>query len=149
MPALRAPLNVTSTVAPGNSEFVVVFDTTRGLALGTQASVATGNARLVPLSTDAKGRRGSFAGAAVRYSILSTTQNVTLLQQDLTGVGGVAGDWETQGALGSVTVTASTTAVGEFKPLTPDWQIVVQGGATGPATCVVKLAITWGQDYGS
>lgn len=145
----KDPINVTSTVAPGNSQFVVVFDSTRGLALGTQDAVASGNARLIPLSTDAKGRRGSFAGAAVRYTALSTTQNVTLLQQVLTGVGGVAGDWETQGSAGSVTVTAGTTAVGEFKPLAPDWQFVVQAGGTGPATCVVKLAITWGEDYGS
>lgn len=145
----RDPLTIHCTVAPGNSEFVVVFDTTRGLALTSQASVATGNAALVPLSTDAKGRRGAFAGASVRYTALCTTQNVTLLEQDLTGVGGVAGDWETQGTAGSVTVTASTTATGEFKPLGDDWRFVVQGGATGPATCVVKLTITWGEDYGS
>jgi hypothetical protein len=144
----RDPLTIHCTVAPGNSQFVVVFDTTRGLALGTQDAVATGTARLIPLSTDTKGRRGAFAGASLRYSALCTGQNVTLLQQDLTGVGGVAGDWETQGAAGSVTVTAATTAVGEFKPLTPDWRVVVQAGATGPTTCVVKLAITWGEDYG-
>lgn len=144
----RDPLPITCTVAPGNSEFVVVFDTTRGL-LGSQASVATGNARLVPLSTDAGGRRAAFARPVVEYTALCTTQNVTLLLQVLTGVGGVAGDWETQAAAGSVTVTAATTAIGEFKPLAPDWRVVVQGGATGPATSVVKLTIAWGEDYGS
>lgn len=144
----RAPLTITCTVAPGNSEFVVVFDSTRGL-LGTQASVATGNAALVPLSTSERGRRSRFARPVIEYSALCTTQNVTLLQQDLTGVGGVSGDWETQGAAGSVTVTAATTAVGEWKPLTPDWRVVVQAGATGPATCVVKLTIAWGEDYGA
>lgn len=142
----RSPLTITCTVAPGNSQFVVVFDTTRGL-MGTQDAVASGNARLVPLSTDAGGRRSSFARPVLEYSALCTTQNVTLLQQDLTGVAGVAGDWETQAAAGSVTVTAGTTAIGEWKPLTPDWRVVVQAGATGPATCVVKLTIAWGEDY--
>jgi hypothetical protein len=145
----RDPLTIHCTVAPGNSEFVVVFDTTRGLAYTTQASVATGGAALVPLSTDSRGRRGAYAGAAIRYSALCTVQNVTLLEQDLTGVGGVAGDWETQGTAGSVTVTAATTAVGEWKPLTDDFRVVVQAGATGPTTCVVKLTITWGEDFGS
>jgi hypothetical protein len=141
-------LRITSTVAPAASEFVVVFDSTRGLNT-SNASVATGTAGLVPLSTDNRGRRGMFSGGLIRYTALSTTQNVTLLLQVLTGVGGVAGDWETQGAAGSVTITAATTAVGEFKPLAPDWRVVVQAGATGPATCVVKLNVLWGEDYGS
>jgi hypothetical protein len=145
----RDPLPVHCTTNPGNSQFVVVFDTTRGLALGDQVAVASGNARLVPLSTDAKGRRGAFTGAALRGTILCTTQNVTLLQQDLTGVAGAATDWETQGTAGSVTITAGTTQPFEFKPLAPDWRLVVQAGATGPDSCVVKLAITWGEDYGS
>lgn len=141
-------LRITSTVAPGNSEFVVVFDSTRGLNT-SNASVATGAAGLVPLSTDNKGRRGMFSRALVYYTALTTTQNVTLLQQVLTGVGGVAGDWETQGSAGSVTITAATTSIGEFKPLGADWRIVVQAGATGPATCVVKLVVANGEDYGS
>lgn len=136
-------LDIVCSVVPGNSNFVVVLDSTRCLT-NTQADIATGAAGLVPGPF-----RNRWAGAHVRYSALSTTQNVTLLQQDLTGVGGVAGDWETQGAAGSVTVTAGTTAVGEFKPLTGDFRILVQAGATGPATSVVRLTVLWGEDYGS
>lgn len=145
----RAPLTIVCSTVPGNNQFVVAFDTTRGLITADQTAVASGNARLVPLSTSSGGRRSAFAGASIRYSALCTTQNVTLLQQDLTGVGGVAGDWETQGSAGSVTVTAGTTAVGEWKPLTADWRVVVQAGGTGPDTCVVKLVITWGEDFGA
>jgi hypothetical protein len=141
-------LTLSSTTAPGNSQFVPVFDSTRGLN-GTQASVASGGASLIPLDTGAGGRRGRYAGAIVRYTALCTTQNVTLLLQILTGVGGVAGDWETQGSAGSITVTAGTTAIGEFKPEAADWRVVVQAGATGPATCVVKLTILFAEDYGN
>lgn len=141
-------LVITSAVAPANSQFVVVFDTTRGLNT-SNASVATGTATLIPLSTDNLGRRAMYAGGLIRYSALCTTQNVTLLLQVLTGVGGVAGDWETQGAAGSVTVTAGTTAIGEYKPLDADWRVMVQAGGTGPATCVVKLTVVNGEDYGA
>lgn len=143
---MRSPgraLAVVDSTAPANSEFSVVLDSTRGLA-NSQASVATGGAGLVPGNF-----RNRWGGAIVRYSALTTTQNVTLLQQILTGVGGVAGDWETQGSAGSVTVTAGTTAVGEFKPLTPDWRLVVQAGGTAPATSVVRVQVLFGEDYGS
>jgi hypothetical protein len=136
-------LTIDCSVAPGNSHFVVVADSTRGLG-NTPADIATGAAGLVPGSL-----RRRWARPVIEYIALCTTQNVTLLLQILTGVGGVAGDWETQGSAGSVTITASTTSVGEFKPLGADWRVVVQAGATGPATCVVKLTIAWGEDYGN
>jgi len=136
-------LDIVCTVVPGNNNFVVVADSTRCLN-NTQADIATGAAGLVPGVF-----RNRWARAVIEYTALCTTQNVTLLLQILTGVGGVAGDWETQGSAGSVTVTAATTSVGEFKPLGADWRIVVQAGATGPATCVVKLNVASGEDYGS
>lgn len=143
---MRSParaLNIVDSTAPANSQFTVVLDSTRRL-FNSQASVATGAAGLIPGQY-----RGAWAGAIIRYSALTTTQNVTLLLQDLTGVGGVAGDWETQGSAGSVTVTAATTSVGEFKPETADFRIVVQAGATGPATCVVRVTLLNGEDYGA
>lgn len=143
---MRSParaLNIVDSTAPANSQFTVVIDSTRGLQ-NSQASVATGAAGLVPGSF-----RARWAGAIIRYSALTTTQNVTLLLQDLTGVGGVVGDWETQGSAGSVTVTAGTTSVGEFKPETADFRMVVQAGGTGPATCVVRVTVLWGEDYGN
>lgn len=143
---MRSPhraLEIVDTTAPANSQFTVVLDSTRRL-FNSQASVATGAAGLIPGQY-----RGSWTGAHIRYSALCTTQNVTVLLQDLTGVGGVAGDWETQGSAGSVTVTAGTTSVGEFKPLTADFRMVVQAGGTGPATCVVRVTVLWGEDYGA
>jgi hypothetical protein len=143
---MRSPgraLTIVDSTAPANSQFTVVLDSTRCLT-NSQASVASGAAGLIPGSF-----RGRWTGGIVSYSALTTTQNVTLLLQDLTGVGGVAGDWETQGAGGSVTVTAGTTSVGEFKPLTSDFRVVVQAGATGPATCVVRLKVEWSGDYGA
>ncbi len=143
---MRSPgraLEIVDTTAPANSQFSVVIDSTRRL-FNSQASVASGAAGLVPGQY-----RGAWSGAHIRYSALCTVQNVTLLLQDLTGVAGVAGDWETQGAAGSVTVTAATTAVGEFKPLTADFRILVQAGGTGPTTCVVRVTMLNGEDYGA
>lgn len=137
------PLTITSTTVPANSQFVVVFDSTRGLQ-NSQASIATGAAGLIPGA-----RRSQWARSAVEFTALCTTQNVTLLQQILTGVAGAAADWETQGAGGSITITAATTSTGEWKPLAADFRLVVQAGATGPATCVVKAVLTRSDDYGA
>jgi len=141
---LRDPLSVDCTTVPANSAFVVVLDSTRGL-MNTQTSVATGGAGLVPGPY-----RSRWAGAAVRYTALCTTQNETVLEQILTGKAGTAADWETQGAAGSQTVTAGgTTLAREWKPLGHDFRLVVQAGATAPATSVLQVTVIWGEDVGS
>lgn len=140
---MRDPLSIDCTTVPANSAFVVVLDSTRGL-MNTQASVATGGAGLVPGVF-----RSRWAGGAMRYSALCTTQNMTVLEQILTGKAGAAADWETQGAAGSQTVTAGTTLTREWKPLGHDFRLLVQAGGTAPATSVLQVTVTWGEDVGS
>jgi hypothetical protein len=133
------------TTAPGNNEFVVVLDSTHRLHTGTTASVATGSAYLAPGAY-----RNAWAGAIVKYTVRSTTQGVTALDQILTGNAGTAADWETQGASGTHAVTAGTTTVVEYKPLAADWRLVIQAGATGPSALVVQVSVTFGgSDFGS
>lgn len=133
----------TWTTVPANSQVVVPIDTTR-LGRGATTSIATNSAFLIP-GTD----RNVWNGACLRYTILTTGQNVTCLEQVLTGAANAAADWETQGAAGSVTVTAGTTSTREFKPLAPDWRLRIDAGATGPTTLVLKCVITWGEDSGA
>jgi hypothetical protein len=140
---LRDPLSIDCTAVPANSAFVVVLDSTRGL-MNPQTSVATGGAGLVPGLY-----RSRWAGASVRYTALCTTQNMTVLEQIKTGMAGTVADWETQGAAGSQTVTAGTTLTREWKPLGHDFRLVVQAGATAPATSVLQVTVTWGEDVGS
>jgi len=139
----RALSGVTTTL-PADSESIIVLDSTRGLITAANASITTGNAFLAP------GRlRNHWAGAIVRYTVACTAQNVTALDQILTGNAGTATDWETQGAAGSHTVTAGTTAVIEFKPLAADWRIRIDAGANNPDALVVRWNVIWAEDYGS
>lgn len=131
-------MSVNCTVAPGNSATVVPLDSTWGLAFGSQASQhASTGAYLVPGPF-----RNKWSKAIVNYTILTTGQNVTVLDQELTGVAGVAGDWETI-AGGSHTATASTTLPVTFTTRSADWRIRIDAGGTGPTTCVVKISVTW------
>lgn len=136
-------LDFTWVTVPGNSESVIPLDSTRGLG-SSAASLATGSPFLAPGPY-----RGRWSGAVVRFTALSTGQNVTVLGRILTGVAGTAADWETQGAAGTMTITAGTTAVHEWKPLAADFQLLVNAGATGPTTLVLKISVLWNGDYGS
>lgn len=136
-------LVINSTVVPANSAFSVIADSTRGL-MNSQASVATGGAGLIPGA-----RRSLWARKAITYSALVTVQNATLLLEVMTGQAGAATDWETQGAGGTVTLTAGTTAVGEFKPLTAEWRVRLQAGATAPTAVTINLTDVSSEDYGS
>lgn len=139
-------LNITnSSNKPGNSASIVVVDSTYGLINGSQATMhASTGTYLTPGPY-----RNRWAGAIVRYTVACTSQNVTALDQILTGVAGTSSDWETQGTAGTHTVTAATTTVVEFKPLSPDWRVRIDAGATGPATLVVRVSVVWGEDYGN
>lgn len=144
---MRSPtraLNYVFTTKPGNSESVIPLDSTRGTASISQSSLASGDAAFVPGQF-----RGRWAGAIVRYTVKATTQNVTALDQVMTANAGAATDWETQGAAGSHTVTAGTTAVIEFKPLGRDFRVRIDAGATGPSALTVEISVVWGEDFGS
>jgi hypothetical protein len=137
-------LRVEVTTIPSANESVIVLDSTRRLHTGSTASLASGSTYLAPGKY-----RNAWAGAVVRYTVKATTQNVTALDQILTGVAGTSDDWETQGASGSHTVTAGTTAVIEFKPLQADWRLKIDAGGTAPDACVARVSVTFGEDYGS
>lgn len=132
------------TTIPGNSGLVIPFDSTRGPHGMTYAAIAAGGSYLAPGSM-----RGKYRAALIRYTVKTTTQNVTGDEQVLTGVAGTSADWETQGAAGQYTVTAGTTTVREFKPLASDWRLLFTAGATGPATIVVAGVVVYTPDYGS
>jgi hypothetical protein len=132
------------TVPPGNSAFVIPMDSTRGPANLSYASIAAGSSYLAPGPW-----RGKLVPAIVRYSIKSTTENVTLDEQVLTGVAGTSADWESQGTDGTAqTITAGTTAIREFKPLGHDWRLLITAGATGPTALVVVGELIFSSSYG-
>lgn len=128
-------------VVPGNSAYVIPWDSTR--LVPEYSSIAAGGAALAP---------GSFRGhrrrAMISYSVLCTDQNVTYSEQVLTGNAGTSADWDTQGT-GTGTVTAGTETVREFRPLCPDWRLLITAGATGPTTCLVWGTVAYTEDFGS
>lgn len=143
---MRSPgraLQTEFTTIPAANESVIVLDSTRRLHTGSTASLASGSAYLAPGVY-----RNAWAGAIVRYTVKATTQDVTAVDEILTGNAGTSSDWETQ-ASGSRTVTAGTTLPIEFKPLTADWRIRIAGGGTGPSALVVQTSVVWGEDFGS
>lgn len=146
---MRSPVRALSITnngnKPGNSQSIIVIDSTYGLSSGSQATMdATTGAYLTP------GRfRNRWDGAIVSVTVKATTNDVTGLDQILTGVAGTSADWETQGTAGTHTVTAGTTAVWEFKPLAADWRVRIDAGATGPSALVVRVRVVWGEDYGN
>lgn len=139
-------LNITCSVAPGNSATVIALDSTYGLIYGSQASQhASTGAYLTPGKY-----RSKWAHPVVKVTAKCTDQNVTVLDQILTGVAGTSADWETQGAAGSHTITAATTSVWEFKPEAADWRLRIDAGATGPTTCALRVSVIFPTtDYGS
>lgn len=139
-------LTVSCSTAPGNSETVIALDSTYGL-MGSQASMhASTGAYLTP------GRyRSKWDHAIVKVIAECATQNVTVLDQILTGLGTAAADWETQAAAGSHTITAGASpATWEFKPMGADWRIRIDAGATGPSACIVKVIVIFpSTDFGN
>lgn len=137
-------IDFTYTQKPGNSGFVIPIDSTRGLVESTGGPILAGSAFLAPGSF-----RYKWPRRIVTWTIKAATQNVTLDEQVLSGIAGTSSDWETQGAAGTHTITAGTTATGEFKPLSPDWRILITAGATGPSACIIKITSTFSSDYGN
>lgn len=130
------------TVPPGNSAFVVPWDSTRGPEGISHASIAAGADLLAP------GRkRGRFPRKLIIYTIKTTGQNVTVDEQVLTGVAGTSADWESS-ATGTFTVTAGTASPREFKTGGTDHRILVTAGATGPTTLVLEGDVVDHADFG-
>lgn len=129
-------LNINHTTAPADNQVCIVFDTTRGL-MGSQASISTTAAGLVPGAY-----RNRFAHAVVKVIAECATNNITVLDQILTGDGSAAADWETQAAAGSHTIVAGADPANwEFKPVGADWRIRISGGATAATAVKLRVAI--------
>ena len=140
------PMSLRWTVVPGNSGFVIPFDSTRGPHDMTWGAIASGSAYLAPGKM-----RGVYAGMKAAMSIRCTGQNVQADWQIKTGNAGTSADWESQGGagVGVHTVTAGTTFTGEFKPLAPEWRVLLTAGGAGPTTCEVEMHIMPSADHGS
>jgi hypothetical protein len=122
---------------PGNSAFVVPFDTTRGPALISYASLAAGSAFLAPGDW-----RGKCSPCVVKYMITVTGQAVTLDEQFRTGIAGTSADWTSQASGSAVPVPVTVPQPREFTVNGPDGRILITAGATGPTTLVI-----WGTVY--
>jgi hypothetical protein len=127
------------TILPGNSAYVVPWDSTRGIEGIVYASEA---------SNPAPGpKRGRYDGKLIRYTLKVGGFDVSLDEQVLDGVAGTNADWNTQTA--TVTVAAGTTVTREFKPFSPDHRILITAGASAPTTLVFKGTILDCADFGN
>lgn len=124
---------------PGNSSFVVPWDSTRGI-LGLVYASEAANPAPGP-------RRGQYDKKKIKYTLLVTGQNVTIDEQLLVGNAGTNADWVTQGA--QVAVVAGTPVSREFKHISTDGRLLVGAGATGPTTLIFRGTIEDTSDYGS
>ena len=141
----RDPVVFKWTTVPANNQVVVPLDSTRWPSGPTASTSIATNSPLLAPGLD----RGFLAGCIVRFSVLCTGQNVTVLEQILTGNAGTSADWETQGASGTIAVVAGTTQPLEWKPATPDFRLRIDAGATGPTTLVLQIELVWGEDFGT
>lgn len=125
------------TVIPAAGEFGIAFDSTRGPALITYASIPSGSAFLAPGAW-----RGHFSPAVVKYTIQCTGNNVAVDEQVLVGVAGTSSDWSTQGASPSFTqVAAATATLREFTPNAVDWRLLLTSAALPTGVTI------WGTVY--
>jgi len=125
------------TTAPANSQTVMVIDSTYGLHLGSQASMNSSTGTYLTPGP----YRNMWPRVTVKYTVLATGQNVTAVDQEITGNAGTSADWETV-ASGSHAVTAGTTLPVTFTPSSGNWRIKIDAGATGPTTLTVHVTVT-------
>lgn len=131
--------SLTFTAVPGDSAFVVPWDSTRGIEGIVYASEA---------ANPAPGpKRGRYAGKKIAYTVEVTGQNVAIDEQLLIGNAGTNADWETQGA--QVPVVVGTRQSREFKHISTDGRILITAGGTAPATLVFRGTVQDTSDYGS
>lgn len=137
----RAPFstrgNKSAINLPGNSEYVLLCDSTYGIPTDAQA-IASSATDIVPGGDGPN----SYVGGRLMGWILSTGQDVTAYFQIRTGVAGTAADWTTDpsgpGTAGVMTVTAGTVSNFSWRPNARDFRILVVAGATGPTTLTAE-----------
>lgn len=130
-------------VVPGNSGFLVPFDSTQGLHGSSVCKALAANPAAGSL-------RMRWPRSVVKYSVECTGQNVTVDEQVLTGVAGTNADWTTQTAGGTFTVVAAAApTLREFTPGLSDFRVLVTGGATAPTTLIIRVMAYETADRGS
>jgi hypothetical protein len=129
---------------PANSEYVVLFDSTRFIG----GSPVFTSMAATAAAFDPGPKRGDFAGYKVIATIKNGDQNVSVLEQGLTGNAGTEADWETEAA-GTVAVALNTTQPIEWKPASRDFRLLVLAGANNPSALFSTIALVPCSDYGS
>ena len=123
---LRHGMEIKPTISVSNSATTVLFNSTYGL-------------NETPTHTGAGTKRGVYAGYRCVVSIKCTGQNVTLYCSELD-----SGDsWNIVNGSGSgQVITASATwASIDFAPESPDWEMYVTNGGTGPTTLLITVML--------
>lgn len=127
-----------TVTTPGNSQYTIVADSTRGLD-ATQAF--TPSATLPSPGT----ARNLWARVRVHGSVTSVGQAATLLlyvntnQSDTTNAA-----WELDAAAdtgGTIPLAAGTAKLINWMPSTPDWMIVLLAGGSAPSSVRQNLSL--------
>lgn len=129
MPDLNVCTITASLTVPTANQYVIWFDSTRGLIGPAVANSAS-------LVSTAGQFRGRYARQRIDFTVACTTQDVTVVRQ-----GWIGGAWVTV-ASGSETVTAGTPFPKGWMPETPDYRIYVLAGATPPGALDIVGTLT-------
>jgi hypothetical protein len=130
-------LPVTWIIPPGNSESVIVFDTTRMRSgVAAPGSITAGS----PFFAPGEGRN-RLAGYGFRGTIECAGQPVTAYADVLTGNAGTSADWDIESAWPSGIVVSTGAGNGQtlrWIPSGPDFRLRIAAGASGPSGLVVR-----------
>lgn len=114
------------TLSTSNNATSYVFDSTYGLVSAASATPGP--------------YRGRFAGMGIKGTIYATGQNVTINYNVLVDSTGTSSDWQAETPSTS-TVTAGTPFALRWTPVSPDFQLTITNGGTGPTKLVARLEI--------
>lgn len=143
---LNRSMQMRWTTAPGNSQIVILWDSTRGPQGMSSTAVAAGSAFLVPGNL-----RGIYPRVIVAGTQRVTAQAVTLTFYRRTAFANAAADWELDSSApggGTVVVAAGTTQPYEWLAK-EDSLLIATAGATGPTLFYNDQTVTITQDYGT
>lgn len=131
-------VTITTIPLPGNSQHVLLADSTRRLI----------ESRAAAASAQAPGSyRNAWKGKRITGSVKPTDQGVTLILELLTDHDGTTAsafeaDTASMGGSSSISVAAGATQLINWLPMTPDWRIRIVAGATAPTTLDATAVIT-------
>lgn len=133
---MGCPTTIPFSITTANNGVSVIWNSTYGIARWNEYS-----------STVVGPERGHYTGIRVVVTVECTGQNVTINQAELDG----SGAWDVVNGSGSgQTVTAGAGPVTfNWMPGTPDHQVYITNGATGPTTLRVTGYITFDRESGA